>query len=629
MSRGVIVGTGGHVDHGKTALVRALTGVETDRWTEERERGLTIDIGFAPLESVVDGEAGIVDVPGHEDFVKNMLAGSTGVDVLLLVVAADEGPMPQTREHVTIARLLGIRAGVVALNKIDRVDDEWLELVREATRDELTRLLGHADWPIVDVSATTGQGLSELRDAIRVASSRSRLRDPSDLFRMPIDRSFSVRGAGTVVTGTTWSGSVRVGETLGIQPGDMAARVRSLQVHGTEREEVGPGIRCAMALVGVDAARVDRGSVVLGHGCWRSLSRLGVRLEVPPGSVREVEHGQRVRLFLGTSEVMARVRTEKRDAVAAGGRGWAVLDCEQPVVARVGDRFVLRFYSPVTTVGGGEVCALDPPRGWRALVDGWSVILDGPPGDSVVAAVSAAGGRGLKADDVPLFAGIASAGADDLLEGSSAVIRVGGAWYARPSVDAAAAAVIAHLRAAHGLRRRSSAESLEAVRAGLAVRFSTDLVEFVVRMLAADGEVVVDGPGIRLAGHEPALTDSEEQALRNLEALLVAADLAPAPPADLAAALGVDRELLNDLLKLLVERGLAVRVTPEMFVMRSAEERARETIRQLSSSGPVPPGEFRQALGLSRKHLIPLLEHMDRVGVTRRTPEGRIWIEGG
>ncbi|MEK6254401.1 MAG: selenocysteine-specific translation elongation factor, partial [Gemmatimonadales bacterium] len=263
MSRGVIVGTGGHVDHGKTSLVRALTGVETDRWAEERERGLTIDIGFAPLESVMDGEAGIVDVPGHEDFVKNMLAGSTGVDVLLLVVAADEGPMPQTREHVTIARLLGIRSGVVALNKIDRVDDEWLELVREATRDELTKLLGHSDWPIVAVSATTGEGLSDLREAIRVASSGSRRRYSSDLFRMPIDRSFSVRGAGTVVTGTTWSGTVRVGETLGVQPGNLTARVRSLQVHGEEREAVGPGMRCAMALVGVDAGRVDRGSVVL------------------------------------------------------------------------------------------------------------------------------------------------------------------------------------------------------------------------------------------------------------------------------------------------------------------------------------------------------------------------------
>ncbi len=249
----------------------------------------------------------------------------------------------------------------MALNKIDRVDDEWLELVREATRDELTKLLGHSDWPIVNVSATTGEGLSDLREAIRLASAGSRLRDPSDLFRMPVDRSFSVRGAGTVVTGTTWSGTVRTGEMLGVQPGDMTARVRSLQVHGEERGEVGPGMRCAMALVGVDAVSVNRGSVVLGPGNWRQLSRLGVRLEVPPESAREVDHGQRVRLYLGTSEVMARVRTVKRSSVSAGGRGWAVLDCEQPVVARVGDRFVLRFYSPVTTVGGGQVCALDPP----------------------------------------------------------------------------------------------------------------------------------------------------------------------------------------------------------------------------------------------------------------------------
>ena len=627
MSRGVIVGTAGHVDHGKTSLVRALTGVETDRWAEERERGLTIDIGFAPLESVTGGEAGIVDVPGHEDFVKNMLAGSTGVDVLLLVVAADEGPMPQTREHVTIARLLGIRSGVVALNKIDRVDDEWLEMVREDTQDELTRLLGHSDWPVVAVSAATGEGLADLREAIRAAASGCRQRDASDLFRMPVDRSFSVRGAGTVVTGTTWSGTVRVGETLTVQPGDLTARVRSLQVHGEEREDAGPGLRCAMALVGVDLGRVDRGSLVLGAGNWRPLTRLGVRLEVPPGSSREVEHGQRVRLFLGTSEVMARVRTVERDVVSEGSRGWAVLDCEHPVVARAGDRFVLRFYSPVTTVGGGQVCALDPPRGWRTHIDEWAAILDGPPRDSVVAAVSAAGGAGLQADDLPLVTGLSAARADDVLHGDSEVTRVGGAWYSRAAADAAAAAVLDHLRIAHGLRKRSSSESLEAVRAGLSVRFSTDLVEFAVGTLASAGEVIVSGPGIRLAGHVPGLSDSEEQALRDLEAALVVADLAPPPPSDLATALGVDRELLNDLLKLLVERGLAVRVTPDMFLTRSAEERARETIRRLSSSVAVPPGEFRQALGLSRKHLIPLLEYMDRVGVTRRTPEGRILNE--
>jgi len=627
VSHGVIVGTGGHVDHGKTSLVRALTGVETDRWAEERERGLTIDIGFAPLQSVMGGEAGIVDVPGHEDFVKNMLAGSTGVDVLLLVVAADEGPMPQTREHVMIARLLGIRAGVVALNKMDRVDDEWLEMVRDETREELSRLLGHADWPIVAVSAATGEGLSDLREAIRDAAAGSRKRDTLDLFRMPVDRSFSVRGAGTVVTGTTWSGRVRVGERIRLLPDDLTARVRSLQVHGEEREEVGPGLRCAMALVGVDASRVDRGSVALGTGNWRSLSRLGVRIEVPPGSAREVEHGQRVRLFLGTSEVMARVRTVRRDAVSVGERGWGVLDCERPIVARVGDRFVLRFYSPVTTIGGGQVCALDPPRGWRAQIGEWAAILDETPEVAVVAAVGVTAGRGLKAEDVSLVTGIPSGRAEELLTRSPAVTRVGAAWYGLDSVDGVAEAVLEHLRKAHELRRRSSAESLESVRAGLSVRFSTDLVDRVIGTLASDGKVVVDGPGIRLAGHMAGLSESEEQALRALQAALVAADLAPPSPSELATVVGVDRELLNDLLKLLVERSEIVRVTPEMFVTRSAEERARDAIRRIASSVAVPPGEFRQALGLTWKHLIPLLEYMDRIGVTRRTPEGRVLNE--
>jgi selenocysteine-specific elongation factor len=621
---GVIVGTGGHVDHGKTSLVRALTGVETDRWTEERERGLTIDIGFAPLESVTAGEAGIVDVPGHEDFVKNMLAGSTGVDVLLLVVAADEGPMPQTREHATIARLLGIRAGVIALNKIDRVDGDWLELVREETRRELASLLGQDDWPIVDVSATTGEGLAELREAIGAAAAGAREREGDDLFRMPVDRSFSVRGAGTVVTGTTWSGSLSVGDSVRVLPDDVTCRVRSLQVHGTEREEVGPGLRCAMALVGLDTSQVDRGSVVVGAGNWRMLRRLGVRLEVPPASAREVEHGQRVRLFLGTAEVMARVRTVTRDPVSPGEIGWGVLDCEQPLVARVGDRFVVRFYSPVTTIGGGQVCALDPPRGWRAHLANWEEILGGSARTSAVASVNAAGGSGLEAGDVSLLTGIPAVRAEELLAGSGSVTRVGSSWYGSASVDDAAAGVLDYLRTAHEQRRRSSVESLESVRARLSTRFSPELVGHVIGTLTTVGDVLVDGPGIRLSGHEVVLSDREEEALRRLEATLSAAGLSPPTPADLCAAIGVDRDLLNDLLKLLVERGDIIGITPEIFVTRDAERGARDDIRRIASVGAVGPGEFRQALGITRKHLIPLLEYMDRSGITRRTPDGRV-----
>jgi selenocysteine-specific elongation factor len=628
MSHGVVLGTAGHVDHGKTSLVRALTGVETDRWAEERERGLTIDIGFAALESVPGVDTGIVDVPGHEDFVRNMLTGSTGIDLLLLVVAADEGPMPQTREHLTIARLLGIQHGVVALNKVDRVDDDWLDLVRDATREELARLLGHVDWPIVEVSAVTGQGLDELRKAIREAASGSRRRDETDVFRMPVDRSFSVSGAGTVVTGTTWSGRVSVGDQVRVLPVDVTARVRSLQVHGNDRDEVGPARRCAMALVGIDASQADRGSVVVAGGGWRLSSRLGARVEVPPGVTREVEHGQRVRLFLGTSEVMARARTVDRGAIGPDSRGWAVLDCERPVVARVGDRFVLRFYSPVTTVGGGEVCALDPSRGWREQLGEWAAILDGTAERSIIAAVEVAGGSGLRMDDVPLETGFSAARAEDLLAGNAAVTRIGGAWYGRTRVRSASEAVRGHLRTAHELRRRTSAESLESVRAGLSGRFSTGLIDHVVEGLASGGEVVVDGPGIRLAGHEVGLSDKEEKAMRALMATLAAAGLAPPSPPDLANLIGVDRDVLNDLLKVLVERGEVVRVTPEIFVTRGEEARARDLVRSVASGEAVTPGAFRQELGLTRKYLIPLLEHMDRIGVTRRTPEGRVAGEG-
>ena len=625
MTRGVVFGTAGHVDHGKTALVRALTGVETDRWVEERERGLTIDIGFARLDVGPDLDAGIVDVPGHEDFVKNMLAGSTGIDVLLLVVAADEGPMPQTREHLMIARLLGVRCGLVALNKVDRVEADWLELVREATRDELGRMLGHTDWPIVDVSAATGVGLGDLRDQIRVAADRAPERDGLDVFRMPVDRSFSVRGAGTVVTGTTWSGSVSTGDRVRLLPANVTTRVRALQVHGVEREEVGPARRCAMALVGVKASQADRGSVVVGEGNWKALRRFGARIEVPAASSREVDHGQRVRLFLGTAEVMARVRTEDRGVVRRGETTWVVLDCEQPVVARVGDRFILRFYSPVTTIAGGQVSELEPPRGWRERLGAWNEILTGDPEQSIIAAVNASGGLGLDSGDVPLASTAPGSRAESMLEANPDVSRIGNAWYGRMAMEDAAAAVVNQLQRAHEIRRRASAESLESVRASISVRYSVPLIDFAIESLTSTGAVVLRGPTIRLPGHEAELDAAEEAASRELVQILSAAGLAPPSPSEMTARIGVEREVLNDLLRLLVEREEIVSITPEMIVTRETEETARRVVRMIAGQGnPASPGDFREALGVTRKYLIPLLEYMDRIGVTLRTSEGRI-----
>jgi len=560
-----------------------------------------------------------------EDFVKNMLAGSTGIDVLLLVVAADEGPMPQTREHLMIARLLGVRCGLVALNKVDRVEADWLELVREATRDELSRMLGHTDWPIVDVSAATGAGLGDLRDQIRVAADRAPERDGLDVFRMPVDRSFSVRGAGTVVTGTTWSGSVSTGDRVRLLPANVTTRVRALQVHGVEREEVGPARRCAMALVGVKASQADRGSVVVGDGNWKALRRFGARIEVPAASSREVDHGQRVRLFLGTAEVMARVRTEDRGLVRRGETTWVVLDCEQPVVARVGDRFILRFYSPVTTIAGGQVSELEPPRGWRERLGAWNEILTGDPEQSIIAAVNASGGLGLDSEDVPLASTAPGSRAESMLEANPDVSRIGNAWYGRMAMEDAAAAVVNQLERAHEIRRRASAESLESVRASISVRYSVPLIDFAIESLTSTGAVVLRGPTIRLPGHEAELDAAEEAASRELVQILSAAGLAPPSPSEMTARIGVEREVLNDLLRLLVERKEIVSITPEMIVTRETDETARRVVRMIAGQGnPASPGDFREALGVTRKYLIPLLEYMDRIGVTLRTSEGRI-----
>ncbi|MDH3733153.1 MAG: selenocysteine-specific translation elongation factor, partial [Gemmatimonadota bacterium] len=436
--RGIVVGTAGHVDHGKTTLVGALTGVETDRWREERERGLTIDIGFAPLELAPDIETGVVDVPGHEDFLKNMLAGATGIDLLLLVVAADEGPMPQTREHLAIAHLLDVRRGVVALTKRDRVDEEWLALAEEAT-EELLEENGFGQWPIIPVSSVSGEGIEDLVAALRGAAVDLESRDQADLFRLPVDRVFSVHGTGTVVTGTVWSGTVGIGETVRLLPGTATARVRGLEVHGDSRGGVAAGRRCALALVGVDATDAERGTVVVSDPAWRSVRRLGVRIETLARPGRPIEQSQRLRLYLGTREVMARVATLEADPIAPGASGWAVLTLESPLVARVRDRGVLRFYSPVTTIGGVRVCELDPPLSWADRVEDWGVMIAAPPEEALEACVTLAGPRGLEVTASPLALGLPPSSVGAAAVGIDAM-RLGDRWY---SVEARSDTMVA------------------------------------------------------------------------------------------------------------------------------------------------------------------------------------------
>jgi selenocysteine-specific elongation factor len=462
--RAFVIGTAGHVDHGKTALVKALTGVDTDRWREEKERGLTIDLGFARLPAGPgrDLEAAVIDVPGHEDFVKNMLAGATGIDVVLLVVAADEGPMPQTREHLVIARLLGVRHGVVALTKVDRVEAEWRDLAAEAVRDELRLVLGHDEWPIVPVSSTAETGLEALRAELLRVSEKLAPRGEDDLFRLPVDRAFAVAGAGTVITGTSWSGTAAVGEEILLLPQGIRARIRSLQMHGQARDVVGPGRRCALALVGVDSAAVSRGTVAVRGPGWLAVSRLGARLTIPGCLERSIEQGQRVRVHLGTREVMARVDLE--DTLRPGASGWARLRLEQPLVARTRDRFVLRFYSPISTLGGGIVAELDPPGDWRQRTSRWSGLLETGVEKALEAATELRGGTGLPIDQAPVATGISASELASAAALEGGIVEIGGRWFPAAEVRACREDVLGALSELHRRGRRSRAVSLAALR---------------------------------------------------------------------------------------------------------------------------------------------------------------------
>lgn len=627
--KSVILGTAGHVDHGKTALVEALTGTNTDRWEEERQRGITIDIGFAGLDTGDDDlEVSVVDVPGHEDFVKNMLAGASGVDLLLLVVAADEGPMPQTREHLWIARLLGVECGVVAISKADLVDQEWRDLVRESVAEELERVLEDGDWPVFPVSAVTGEGLAELGDAILDGARSTRARDDDDLFRMPVDRSFSVRGVGTVLTGTIWSGQVDVGAEIRCLPGEHVARVRGVQVHGRDCAFARAGQRAALALVGLERSAVGRGHTLVRDPVWRETRYLDARLYLVPDSPWTIKHWQRVRLHLGTAETMARVVLYGRERLEPGGSALVQLRLEGPVVARAGDRFVIRFYSPVTTIGGGVV--VDPWARRRARLSESAETelraLSEAQGSERLRLAIAGCVEGAAADELALRAGESPTTIEALLrelEADGAVRRVRDRWFGESILEDARGVLLDMLAKGHARDAGARGLSLQSLRS--AAGHPAALVDAALADLERQGRLRIEGSLAALAEHVPEL-DAARQATADAALHRIReAGLAPPTVKELTAELRVRGDELLQSLRFLAERGDLVPVTADLYIDPEAVKVARERVRRaLGRGSPASPSQLRDALGVSRKYLIPLLEYLDATGFTRRTPGGRV-----
>ena len=621
MVRHVIVGTAGHIDHGKTALVKALTGVDTDRWAEEQRRGITIDLGFAPLPLDPDTQVGIVDVPGHEGFVRNMLAGATGIDAALLIIAADEGIMPQTEEHLAIVELLRVRRGVPVITKRDLVDEEWLTLL---TAEVSARLAGGSvRWEApVATSARTGAGLPELREAIARVARDVADRAERDLFRLPVDRVFTLKGAGTVVTGSTWSGTVGEGESVRLLPLDREARVRSIESHGSTFPKALPGRRTALALVGVEHQELGRGHVVVTGAGWRPTKRLDVTIEVLASAPRSLAARARVRVHLGTAEVLARVTPV--EPIAPGSRGVARLALEDALVARGGDRFVIRSYSPVTTIGGGSVIDPYPPDAPRRLRQR-RLALDAAPADRLAGWVREARLSGVLRSDLPVRLGIPPQSVAEVigLAGKN-VLDAGDRLVFRSAASREAERLAGVLDAHHASHPVDAGMSLQALRASIGNGATNDAIcDQVLDLAVRKGILEVEGHLARRPGWRAAVAARADGDAGRISAHLVAADWrVPTVPELETEFQGLP---VRALLAHLLHTGGVVQVDQERFAAPAALARFQRALEEvIRDVGPVTPAALRDRLGLTRKYLIPLLEWADRRGVTRREGDTRV-----
>lgn len=615
MTRHVVIGTAGHVDHGKTALVRALTGVETDRLLEEQRRGITIELGFARCD--LDGvEAGIVDVPGHEDFVRTMVAGATGIDVALLVVAADESVMPQTIEHVAILDFLGIPVGVVAVTKADLVEPGWLDLVRGDVHERLAdaRIL----WTdVIPVSSVTGVGVPELRAALTRAAGRATVRRADDLFRLPVDRVFSVAGAGTVVTGTVWSGSVGVGDEVTVLPGGRRARVRGIQTHGDARKSADPGRRTALALTGLDRDDAARGATVVRGSAWRETSTIDAALTLLPTSP-PVGQRSRVRVHIGTAEVLARV-TPAAEAIPPGGTGTVRFRLEAPVVVRWGDRLVIRAYSPSTTIGGAIVADPWPASRPRRPADVGPLLR--APVERLMTACARAERHGLTLGDLPVRLGFAPDDVDGFVrEAAPGTVVVGRRLFARRVIDETTAAVRNALTEHHRRHRLEPGMPMEQLRQ---IQPDAELVEAGLGVLVGAGAAAVEGNHARLAEHAPGPGTADVAAIDRVRNAVRDAGFEGVTLDDLGP--GSDDLPLKAVVEFLVREESIVRVGRDRYldtgILRDVVRHAREG---LAATGELGPAQLRDRLGLTRKFSIPLLEWLDVHGYTVRRGDIRV-----
>ena len=637
MTAPIILGTAGHIDHGKSALIKALTGVDPDRLKEEKLRGITIELGFADLTLPSGQRLGIVDVPGHERFVRHMVAGATGMDLVALVIAADEGVMPQTREHLEICELLRVKRGLVVLTKVDLVEEDWLELVEDDVKEALkgTFLSGA---PVVRFSAVTGYGKEQLLASLADLAANVPPKPATGIFRLPIDRVFTIKGFGTVVTGTAISGRLKVGEAVAVYPPEFKARVRGLQVHGGTVEEALAGSRTAINLQGVEKEELQRGMVVAPPGALVKSRRLDAYLEILPSAPRPLKHRQAVRLHTGTSERVAMPLILDADEMPPGASGYVQFFLREPLALKPGDRLVIRSFSPAFTWGGGVVLHVNPTRHKRRnaeVLAGLKTLEQGAPEDILRHYLAEAGAAGHSRTELTA---LLPWDPGDLANRLNALTVKGEALNYDPEHQRYLLAATARELEAQMQRLLTDYHrkfplkpglSKEELRRQLPPAMEVRLFNYLLADMARKKQIAAEKDLVRLSTHKVTLAQDQEDLSRRLEDLYRRGRLSPPTFKEATEAAQISPDKVKQLLQVLVNQGRLVKVKEDLYFHREAMEQLKaELIDFLKKNREISVVQFKNLTQTSRKFTIPLLEYFDstrttvRVGETRRLREG-------
>ncbi len=637
--REIVLGTAGHVDHGKTSLVRALTGIETDRLKEEKKRGITIELGFAYLDLPCGHRLGIVDVPGHEKFVKNMVAGVAGIDLLAFVIAADEGIMPQTKEHFEICKLLGVKEGFVILTKTDMVEEDWLEMVEEEVR-EFCQGSFLEEAPIVRVSSTTGKGIGDVTTLLNTFVEKQDFFETFGPFRLPVDRIFAMKGFGTVVTGTSMSGRVGLGDELRFYPSEMIAKVRGIQVHSKTVEEVEAGYRTAINLQGVDTAYVERGMVVATPGALQGNYMLDCELNYLSSNSKTLKHRARVRVHLGTAEIFGRVSLLDRDELLPGESVGIQLLLEESVAVWPGDRYVIRSYSPIATIGGGAVLGNLSPKKRKRVTEKdrnanrqmYETLIRGNQEEKILLFLRESGISGLTFDELAIRTGtfgnhLKKLLSDPLSTRKIVVVDSAAQRYLEKNVaETVIASILGNLDMYHKDNPLQEGLQKEELRSELGKTVDVKVFQFCLNDLIKKGKVVQEESLVRLSTHEVALQADEEQLQEDLLAWYRQKGMTTATIKETMEQFREYKQnMVKEVLSLLLREEKLMKISESLYydalLISDLKERLETFIR---AEGEIDAPRFKEMTGLTRKFSIPILEYFDRVKLTIRVGDKRI-----